>query len=728
MNHEITERNRRILIVDDNASIHADFKKILAESDVDRISLARAEAELFGAPAVAAKDKPVFELSSAFQGQNALEMVRGSVQAGRPYAMAFVDVRMPPGWDGIETTTRLWEADPDLQIIICTAYSDYSWDDMIARLGASDRMVILKKPFDTVEVLQLANAFTEKWFLLQQAKTRLHELEEAVNKRTAALQKENAERLMTERALRAAQDKLEHFLAMSPAILYSLRFESGTWLPAWVSHNFANLTGLECSDWYRQAPALDCVEETDRHQVRDSLASLPGHNQLSLQYRVHRKDGSLRWVRDDWRIVRNAQQQPVEIVGCWTDITEQRALEEKLRQSQKMESVGLLAGGIAHDFNNMLTVIRCHVDLLERSGEFSASSKESLQGILKSAERATNLTRQLLAFSRKQVMRPEELNFNTLVGELQKLFRRTLGEHIDVSAICAPELPPLLADPGMIEQVIMNLAINARDAMPTGGRLTFTTSLREIDEAGAQRHSEARPGRFLCLSVADTGCGIAPEHLPHIFEPFFTTKEVGKGTGLGLATAYGIVKQHDGWIEVESRIGRGTTFTIFLPAVSKKTVGSATRIPVPPARGGCETILVVEDEPALLKLVSTTLQRQGYRVFTAGSGVQALEGWSTRLREIDLLLTDMVMPDGLTGWELAQKFQASKPELKTIYMSGYSTDLHGQAPALTQDVCFLAKPFGPQALAQAVRACLDGVDKNKTASTLSPQTTTASPS
>ena len=348
-----------------------------------------------------------------------------------------------------------------------------------------------------------------------------------------------------------------------------------------------------------------------------------------------------------------------------------------------------------------------------------------MRGILGSAERATNLTRQLLAFSRKQVMRPEELNFNSLIGELGKLFRRTLGEHIEVDVICAPDLPQLLADPGMIEQVVLNLAINARDAMPAGGRLTFSTSLHEIDEAGAQRHAEARSGRFLCLSIADTGSGIAPEHLPHIFEPFFTTKEVGKGTGLGLATVYGIVKQHDGWIEVESEIEGGTTFTILLPAVTRKTAGAVARIPVPPARGGCETILVVEDEPALLKLVSITLQRQGYRVFTAGSGVQALEGWSTHLREIDLLLTDMVMPDGVTGWELAQKLQAMKPGLKTIYMSGYSTDLHGQTPAAAQDVCFLAKPFGSQALAQAVRACLDSAGTSRQATSLSARTTTA---
>lgn len=708
MNQETSERNRRILVIDDNISIHADFKKILAQHDTDGGALVRAEKELFGAVAPAPRDKPVFELASAFQGQEALTMVREARAAGRPYTMAFVDVRMPPGWDGIETTARLWEADPELQVVLCTAYSDYSWDDVITRLGMSDRMVILKKPFDTVEVLQLANAFTEKWFLLQRAKSKVQELEDAVNKRTAALQKENAERQMTERALRATQDKLNYFLSKSPAVLYSLRLESGSWLPAWVSDNYVNFTGFEIQDWYRQSPALDCVEEADRQLIRDSFNALAACNHVTLQYRLHRKDGDVRWARDDRQLILNPEGQPAEIIGCLTDITGQRLLEEELRQSQKMESVGLLAGGIAHDFNNMLTVMRCHVDLLVRTGRFSGEASESLRAIQASTDRSANLTRQLLAFSRKQIMRPEDVDLNELAASLTKLLARTLGEDIAMKADCAGNLPAVYADRGMIEQVIMNLAVNARDAMPKGGQLNLSTAIREVNAAQVQQHPESRPGHFVCLSVADTGNGIPPELLPHIFEPFFTTKQVGKGTGLGLATVYGIVKQHEGWIEVESCPGQGTTFRIFLPVSDRKTAIVVTKLTAPAACGGSETILVVEDEPALLSLVRATLQRQGYRVFTAGSGLEALEDWTNRLHQIDLLLTDMVMPDGVTGVELAEKMLAKKPELKTIYMSGYSSEINGHDQVVSNDVCFLAKPFGPQMLTELVRECLDG--------------------
>jgi len=715
------EKNRRILVVDDNASIHDDFWKILARDNTEEDDLARANAELFGQPVAVPGKGPGFEVVAAFQGQDGLAAVREAAQSGRPFAMAFVDVRMPPGWDGIETTARLWEADPDLQIVICTAYSDYSWDEMTARLGVSDRMVILKKPFDVVEVLQLANTLTAKWTLLQQVKLKFQDLERVIGERTHELEASNEqlrgevrERELTEQVLRGVQEKLNHFLAKSPAVLYSFRIESGKPVPSWVSDNFTHFTGHEVQDWYRQAPGLEYVEETDRVLVRDSLTILLAQGHLSLPYRVRRKDGTLRWVRDDRQLLRDEQGQPIEIVGCWTDTTEQRLLEGELRQSQKMESVGLLAGGIAHDFNNLLTVIRCHVELLLSAESFSNPTADVLRNVLDAADRSANLTRQLLAFSRKQVIRAENLDANELISALTKLLARTLGDHITVIPNYAPNLPAVLADPGMIEQVIMNLAVNARDAMPKGGQLTLSTSVCDISDGHKQQNPESRRGRHVCLSVADTGSGIAPEHQTRVFEPFFTTKEAGKGTGLGLATVYGIVKQHEGWIELESQVGRGTTFKIFLPVSSKKADKTITRIPEPLARGGHETILVVEDEPALLALVCKTLQRQGYRVFTAGSGAEAFNNWSARLHQIDLLLTDLVMPAGLTGWELANKLQAQKPGLKAMYMSGYSTDMNGHDPGVRQGVHLLTKPFGLRTLANAVRGCLDEKQQNDT--------------
>jgi two-component system cell cycle sensor histidine kinase/response regulator CckA len=717
MNQGSTDFNRRVLIIDDNPSIHADFRKILEARGSAAADLARATSELFGDFLVPGT-KAEFDLTTALQGDEGLSAVREAVRSGKPFAMAFVDVRMPPGWDGIETITRIWEMDPDIQVVLCTAYSDYSWDDITSQLGSTDRLVILKKPFDAVEVLQLASALTEKWALLQRVKGEFQNLEQMVSDRTRdlkkanlQLQKEITEHQHAEHMLQATQEKLSHFLSKSPAVLYSFRWETDRFVPAWVSDNFATLVGGEPQDWYGQAPTLEYVEEADRPAVQAGLNTLLERGFLTLEYRVRRKDGQSRWMRDDRKLLRDPAGRPVEIIGCWTDITEQRLLQEELRQAQKMESVGQLAGGVAHDFNNLLMVIQGYIEMLLNNEPFPGPVVESLHQVYSAAEKAGHLTRQLLAFSRKQMMQPQELDVNELISTVTKLLARTLGEHIKVKAHCAAGLPPVFADRGMIDQVIMNLAVNSRDAMPNGGNLTISTSVQTITEACRRQRTDARPGRFVCLSVADNGGGIAPEHLPHLFEPFFTTKEVGKGTGLGLATVYGIVKQHEGWIEVESQLGHGATFRVFLPAVIPAADQPDEAVAAPAVRGGRETILLVEDEPAVRSLVSTSLQRYGYQVRTAESGADALKEWSEKLNDIDLLITDVVMPDGVSGWELAKQFQTKKPRLKTVYMSGYSSNLTvmESGPVIGNGSLFLQKPFKPQKLAEVVRACLESV-------------------
>jgi len=384
-------------------------------------------------------------------------------------------------------------------------------------------------------------------------------------------------------------------------------------------------------------------------------------------------------------------------------------LQDELRQAQKMESVGQLAGGVAHDFNNLLMVIQGYLEMLLNTEHFQSSVAESLRLVYGAAEKAGHLTRQLLAFSRKQMMQPQELDLNELLGTVTKLLSRTLGEHIKVKALCAPDLPCVFADRGMVDQVIMNLAVNARDAMPQGGELTFSTSIHQITEAYKRQQPDSRPGHFVGLSVADNGTGIAREHLPRLFEPFFTTKEVGKGTGLGLATVYGIVKQHEGWIEVDSRPGQGTVFRVFLPVAGAPSATADESTAAPAVRGGRETILLVEDEPAVSGLVRTSLQRYGYKVRTAASGAEALKEWSEHLNDIDLLITDVVMPDGVSGWELAKQLQSKKPRLKIVYMSGYNSSMTvmESGPVIGEGNVFLPKPFKPQKLAEVVRACLE---------------------
>ncbi|HSE49394.1 MAG TPA: ATP-binding protein [Terriglobales bacterium] len=387
------------------------------------------------------------------------------------------------------------------------------------------------------------------------------------------------------------------------------------------------------------------------------------------------------------------------------DLTERQRLEEQLRQSQKMEAVGTLAGGIAHDFNNLLTVIKGYSCLvLDRVKEDEQLAREVGQ-IEKAAEKAATLTRQLLAFSRRQVLQPRNINLNAIVASVDNMLRRVIGEHIEIVNRFAPDVGTVRADPSQIEQVILNLAVNARDAMPTGGRLTFTTSNVVIDEAFAREHLGIRPGRCVLLEVSDTGHGMDAETQRHIFEPFFTTKELGRGTGLGLSTVYGIVKQSEGYIAVESSPGAGATFRIYLPRVDQPVADgdpseSGTR------RVGFETILLVEDEDVVRQLANRILVTSGYKVLLASRGDEAEKICIEYDGVIHLLITDVVMP-GLSGHELVQKVAGKRPGMKVLYMSGY-TDQALQGTDIKSGIAFLEKPFTPAALQRRVREVLEG--------------------
>ena len=399
-----------------------------------------------------------------------------------------------------------------------------------------------------------------------------------------------------------------------------------------------------------------------------------------------------------------------QVVHCYVaDLTDKLKLEAQLRQSQKMESIGQLAAGVAHDFNNMLTVILGHSGMVLAKGKLPSDILDSVQAIYFATDRAASLTRQLLMFSRETVMEPRLLDVRELVGNLSKMLRRLLGEPVALVFQPPPEIPLLHGDASMIEQVIMNLAVNARDAMPNGGTLTITTSTICITDTGAQTHPEARPGAFVCLGVRDTGCGMDSTTLSHIFEPFFTTKEVGKGTGLGLATVYGIIKQHEGWVEVTSAPGQGSIFTVFLPAATEsvKTAPPESRLEETAVPGGHETILVVEDEPAVREIAHVILRDYGYNTLEAGSALEALQVWESHPGTIDLVLTDVVMPGGLSGRDLAVRLLAKHPETRIIFTSGYKVEQPNADFFRQSGAVFLQKPHTRFALAKAVRDCLD---------------------
>jgi signal transduction histidine kinase len=386
---------------------------------------------------------------------------------------------------------------------------------------------------------------------------------------------------------------------------------------------------------------------------------------------------------------------------------ERLQLERQFRHSQKMEAIGQLAAGVAHDFNNILTIIHGHASMLGlRLGNEGPHSK-SLAEIRRSAERAANLVRQLLAFSRKQIMQRQNLQISEVIHSVATMLRQLVGEHIAVETLCAPGLPPIFADRGMLEQVIANLAVNARDAIGKEGRITVQSSAITLDAEQARACPDARPGRYVCLTVSDTGCGIKKEALAHIFEPFFTTKEVGKGTGLGLATVYGIVKQHDGWIQVISSPGQGATFHIFFPVSDRAIVPPVPNHAQPPRLAGTETILIAEDEPDLREMVCDVLTHHGYQVLAARSGPAARDVWAREKTRIDLLLTDLVMPGGMTGTDLAAELQLHNPKLKIIYTTGYSPGAFAADFPFRAGANFLPKPYEPNQLVEIVRRCLD---------------------
>jgi signal transduction histidine kinase/CheY-like chemotaxis protein len=437
--------------------------------------------------------------------------------------------------------------------------------------------------------------------------------------------------------------------------------------------------------------------------ILECLAS--GESRMNLQTTIQHRTIS-------WSFIPLAGSRIVHCYG--NDITERLNLEAQLRHSVKMEAVGQLAAGVAHDFNNILTIIQGHAELLIHTPGLPAESENSIRQIASAAERASQLINQLLMFSRKQVMQQRYVDLNDIIQHISPMLHGLVGEHVAFEFDSAPNLPTLCVDVGMIEQVLVNLVINARDAMRNGGRLVLSTSQQLLEPVSSVLNPEARPGHFVCLTVADSGCGMDANTLSHMFEPFFTTKEPGKGTGLGLATIYGIIKQHQGWVVVESQVDRGSTFTIFLPAGDKPAKIASSAQGQNTAQGpsamsrGDETILVVEDEPALRELVVSVLELCGYRIYQARTGVEALRVWEQHRSEIDLLLTDMVMPEGMSGRQLAERLQAEDTELKVIYTSGYSPGMAGKDIALLEGFNFLAKPYPPTRLAQVVRDCLDG--------------------
>ena len=472
-----------------------------------------------------------------------------------------------------------------------------------------------------------------------------------------------------------------------------------------VNQRMADLLGYTPNELVDR-PVRDFIETADLadHEFRIQMA----HRGQSTQFerRLRRKNGSelLVWMSgsplfDDDGNFRGA-------FAMLTDLTERRQLESQLRQVQKLESIGQLAGGVAHDFNNILAAIMMHLSLLHQNPNLDVETTEAIKDLEAETKRAANLTRQLLMFSRRSVMQVRAVDMNEVVQNMLKMLRRLLGEHIVIKFESQSDLPPIEADIGMLEQVLMNLAVNARDAMAKGGSLTIASTVVEIDVESAKLNSERRLGNFVKLSVADTGVGMDEAILKRIFEPFFTTKEVGKGTGLGLPTIHGIVKQHQGWIEVQSKPGDGTVFHVYLPIKTDLMLPTAEIHSAPSAAPrGHGTLLLVEDEDIVRRPIGIYLRKLGYRVLEAANGNKAFEIWREHHAQIDLLYTDMVMPEGLNGLELAEQMRLEKPSLKVIISSGYSTEISMQGVPPDAGYVYLPKPSASALISTTIRDC-----------------------
>ncbi|MEQ2005240.1 MAG: response regulator [Limisphaerales bacterium] len=797
----------RILVIDDNRAIHDDFRKILCPASAAVADLSAAESALFGDD-LPTESKPEYEMDSAYQGQEALVMVSKSIMANRPYSLAFVDVRMPPGWDGIETITRLWQADPNLQCVICTAYSDYSWEEMVGKLGRNDRLLILKKPFDNVEVSQLVVALTEKWSLGRQARSQMRGLESLVSERTAQLEKSVA---LTQATLDSTADGIlvvnqqglmggynkkflaiwnlppsliesKHYQEMLNAVLWQIKDPEGfnkkfrelNDTPEAASYDLIEFVDGRIFERYsqpqrvgdqivgrvwsfrditerkkaerkilQQASLIDLAqdaivvrdlghwitfwnkgaerlfgwtaEEIKGHQVtallyRDATAFETAQKELiekgswSGEIRQLTKAGHEVVVSSRWTLVRDEEDHPSAVLAINTDITEKKKLEAQFLRSQRMESIGTLAGGVAHDLNNILAPIMMSAPLL-RQGLKPRETEILINNIETSAQRGADIVKQLLAFARGMEGERVVVSLRHMTDEMAKIVRETFPKNITVQSKASRDLWPIIGDPTHIHQVLLNLCINARDAMPNGGSINILAENMQVDDHYASFDAEAKQGPYVVLRVADTGTGIPAEILDKIFDPFFTTKEHGKGTGLGLSTVLGIAKSHGGFLNVTSEAGKGTTFSCFFPATPNAKVEARAEKKALP-RGNGETILVVDDEVGILTAAQKLLETHGYKVITSTDGVEALAVYAQHRDAIRAVLTDVMMPvmDGAAMMRVLKKLE---PGIKVIATSGIDQDAKFEELKSLGMKAFIAKPYTAEKMLTTLREILD---------------------
>jgi len=687
MNPPVKPLNRRILVIDDNRAIHEDFRKILGSPDANTSALAKARRQFFGAPNEAAED-PGFEINSAYQGEEALALVRQALTEERPYAMAFVDVRMPPGLDGIETTKALWALDPELEVVICTAHSDYSWQQMIASMGTVDRLLILKKPFDPIEVLQLAHSLTKKWTLGRTLTAYLGNLAVMVGERTQQLATANSQLGEQASLLDKAQDAI---VVRDPDDTVVFWNASAERLYGWTAEE---VIGRNINQQLYLDDTAFRVARNTAYEKGDWIGEL--HQQT--------KDGKEIVVEGRWTLVRDDAGRPKSLLAINTDVTGKKKLEAQFLRGQRMESVGMLAGGIAHDLNNVLGPIMMALEILQARFP-DAETKQILEILETSTQRGASMIKQVLQFARGAEGERMLVQLGHIVRELRNVATDTFPKTIQIQTTVAQGLALVSADPTQMHQVLLNLCVNARDAMTAGGTLSLGAENVTLDTTYASMVPNAKPGPYVCLQVSDTGTGMSPEVMARMFDPFFTTKAQGIGTGLGLSTTISLVNSHGGFIDVESKVGVGTTFKVYLPAVLDAEAAALVEAPPELPRGHGELIMIIDDEPAVRAITAGTLVEFGYRALTAANGAEACALFAEQHGKVAAVLTDLMMPI-MDGPATIRALKRMHPGLPIIAASGTNSV---RQVALAQEAGvtrFLNKPYRTEKLLIALRDSL----------------------
>ncbi len=677
--------NRRILIIDDDREIWQAYRDVLTNPNGTTLTN-KIGTLLEGRQR--GTNLPEFTLSFAGQGQDGLRLAEEALAAGHPFAAAFIDIRMPPGWDGMETARRIRQADPEVEMVIVTAYSDRSRYEIVEAVGAPDKLLFLRKPFDPEELYQLALSLTTKWNIARREQESRRALESSETRFRNLVETSSDWVWET--------DAAGVFTYCSPVceMIYGYRPE--------------HLLGREMAFLAADSEEEQRLAAMIRRHAEDVAPF------QAWEHRCRRKDGGEVIVESSAMPVVDDSGVVVGFRGIDRDITERRQQEEerrqleaRLNQAQKMEAIGTLAGGIAHDLNNILTPILGYAEMAIHQTRGDRGLNDKLRVIHQAALKGAGLIRQILAFSRRQPLVKQVLDINKRITENFAILRRLIREDIELRLDLEEDPWPIYADANQVEQILINLLANARDAVAGEGRITVRTRNMSLAE-GEIEDVDHRPvtGDYVLLQVLDNGCGMDEATRRRIFEPFFTTKQVGKGTGLGLATVYGIVRQHEGHVHLASRPGEGTTFSIYFRRC-RQPAGATTAedAAVTDAAAGNETILVAEDDETVLAFVCATLEQLGYRVIAAANGVKAVDAFA-RAGRIDLLLTDIVMP-GMGGNAVAARLRQAQPGLPVIYMSGYPCDEATRALLDATNTTFLAKPFLPAALARTIREALD---------------------